>query len=219
MPAAGCQILRDDPLPCPVRNIMRFRLLYSGNLLRPASQSDPRAWEKHSLRLHFHSQLMRLWETNLALKAYAYKYYDEGFEHVPFLTRLADNYSRGGIGFIPLITSANGLVCELDILFLRPSLPGQLVGHGGDIDNRIKTLLDSLRIPDSKDQMKKKDSDAPDPNPMYCLLQDDSLITTLKVTTDTMLSGYGNPERDVNLVITVDTAQVDPYGSPWEVHL
>jgi hypothetical protein len=52
----------------------------------------------------------------------------------------------GQFEFAPLVTKKLDLVAELDVLFLRPEPPGS-VGHGGDIDNRIKTLLDSLRIP------------------------------------------------------------------------
>ncbi|HZO42622.1 MAG TPA: hypothetical protein VFE97_25630 [Methylomirabilota bacterium] len=54
----------------------------------------------------------------------------------------------GEFWFVPLISQRAGLIVELDVLFLRPQLPGAVVSSGGDLDNRIKTLLDALRIPE-----------------------------------------------------------------------
>jgi hypothetical protein len=103
------------------------------------------------------------------------------------------------------VTEANGLVCSLDILFLRPEKPGSILGSAGDIDNRIKTLIDALRIPADGSEMKRHEGDDPDPNPMYCLLQDDALITTLKVETDRLLFTRGDSEHESILVICVET--------------
>jgi len=103
------------------------------------------------------------------------------------------------------VTEANGLVCSLDILFLRPEKPGSILGSAGDIDKRIKTLIDALRIPADGSEMKRHEGDDPDPNPMYCLLQDDALITTLKVETDRLLFTRGDSEHESILVIRVET--------------
>jgi hypothetical protein len=204
---------------------MKFHLIYSGDLLKSAGNNEHRTWEKHALRLHLHEQLKRLWETHPALKQYAAKTVEIGdngeriIPPKPFLDYLAHGYSRAGNGFIPLMTEANGLVCELDILLLRPEGPGQIIESAGDIDNRIKTLIDALRIPNHASEMKKKAGDKPDPNPMFCLLQDDKLITRLAVTTDRLLFPETESGREVMLIIKVETAQIDPFGSPWELHL
>jgi hypothetical protein len=204
---------------------VEFHLIYSGNLLKSAGNSQRRTWEKHALRNHFHEQLKRLWETHPALKHYAARTVEMGGngEHLmppkPFLDYLADGYSRAGVGFIPLMTEANGLVCELDILLLRPEGPGQLLDSAGDIDNRIKTLIDALRIPDHASEMKKQMEDKADPNPMYCLLQDDKLITRLSVKTDRLLFPESAAKHEAVLILQVKTAQIDPFGSPWELHL
>jgi len=204
---------------------MEFHLVYSGDLLKSAGNSQRRTWEKHALRCRLHEQLKRLWATHPALKEYAAKTVEigENGERIsprkPFLDYLAQGYSRAGIGFIPIMTEANGLVCELDILFLRPEGPGQILESAGDIDNRIKTLIDALRIPDHASEMKKRDGDQPDPNPMYCLLQDDKLITKLAITTDRLLFPESADKHEVMLVMKVKTSQIDPFGSPWELHL
>jgi hypothetical protein len=199
---------------------MQFRLLYAGNLLKAASGKKTRVWEKHSIRRYLHAQLRQLWATNPALRYYSEHTVSEpGSVDRPFMDVLAKRHEKSGLGFVPLITAANGLICELDILFLRAERPGRILEDSGDIDNRMKTLLDALRIPEHVGEMKRKDGDDPDPNPMYCLLENDNLITTLKVTTDTLLMTHDEMKNEVFLVITVNTANVDPFGSPWELHL
>jgi hypothetical protein len=204
---------------------MEFHLIYTGDLLKSAGNSNRRTWEKHSIRRNLHEQIKRLWETHPALSYYRSRTVaidDDGTPLQPeksFLDVLARNYEKGGIGFIPLMTEANGLVCSLDILFLRPERPGSIRDSAGDIDNRIKTLLDALRVPADSSEMKRREGDDADHNPTYCLFQDDKLITSLKVKTDRLLFTRGDSEHDAILVIRVETAQVDPFGSPWELHL
>jgi hypothetical protein len=199
---------------------MEFHLVYAGDLLKASGAASKRAWEKHCIRRYFHGQLKRLWETHLALKYYADKTVE--WEHKPperFLDSLAKNHERGGIGFIPIATEANGLVLSLDVLLLRPEGPGQILDSAGDIDNRMKVLIDALRIPREQSEMKRREGDDPDPNPMYCLMTDDKLITVLKVKTDRLLFTTGNSEQEACVVVRVETAQIDPFGSPWELHL
>ena len=195
-------------------------MIYAGNLLRSGGNANRRAWEKHCLRRYFHDQLKRLWETNPALKYYGDKTLE--WDHKPpepFLGHLAKNYDRGGFGFIPIATEGNGLVLSLDVLLLRPERPGAILDSAGDIDNRMKVLIDALRIPRDLSEMKRKDTDDPDPNPMYCLMSDDKLVTALKVKTDRLLIATGSSEQEACVVIRVETSQIDPFGSPWELHL
>lgn len=204
---------------------MEFHLIYSGELLKADSRGSSRVWEKHCIRRELHQQLKTLWEKHPALKEYANRTVEKDDNGVllippkPWLEVVAHEYERAGIGFIPIMTEANGLVCSLDILFLRPENPGSIIDSAGDIDNRIKTLIDALRIPENASEMKTSKGDPPDPNPMYCLLQDDKLITGLRVKTDRLLNPKGTNRREALLVIRVETAQVDPFGSPWELHL
>jgi hypothetical protein len=214
------QLLHHDPADVPTREVMQFHLLYAGDLLRSGGNANRRTWEKHCLRRYFHDQLKRLWETNPSLKYYADKTLE--WEHKPperFLDSLAKNHERSGIGFIPIATEPNGLVLSLDVLLLRPERPGAILDSAGDLDNRMKVLIDALRIPKDLSEMKRREGDDPDPNPMYCLMSDDKLITSLKVTTDRLLITTGTTEQEACVVIRIETAQVDPFGSPWELHL
>jgi hypothetical protein len=63
---------------------------------------------------------------------------------------LAETHAHYGFNFVPLVTHDMDLLCGLDILFLRPDKPGDVL-WAGDIDNRIKALIDALRIPKSNE--------------------------------------------------------------------
>jgi hypothetical protein len=56
-----------------------------------------------------------------------------------------------------LVSSKLDLVARLRIDLLRPQEPGALVSVGDDIDNRVKTLLDALRIPKTSDELPRSD--------------------------------------------------------------
>ena len=102
------------------------------------------------------------------------------------------------------------LVCDLDILFLRQGEPGRLILPGGDIDNRIKTLLDGLRMPNSANEIGARRV----LRPTYCLLEDDSLITGINVRTDRLLDSKTRGDDAVRLIIgvTVKVIHVRPYN-------
>ena len=111
---------------------------------------------------------------------------------------------------LPLITERLALACSLDILFLRRDEPGKIIQSGGDIDNRIKVLFDALRIPRDCNEVAGFSPDA-DEDPLYCLLEDDTLINEVRVNTDRLLLPMedGESENDVMLVIHVRTIVTD----------
>ena len=82
---------------------------------------------------------------------------------------------------------------------MRKGEIGSLVSQDGDIDNRIKTLFDGLRMP-SSDEMR---SESLDDDPFYCLLENDSLITDFAVHTDRLLTKPEGSVNEVSLVIEV----------------
>jgi hypothetical protein len=93
----------------------------------------------------------------------------------------------------PLITQRNDLACELAVTLLRQQSPGQLLGEGGDIDNRLKTLLDALRMPNTAEAQQAKIDTRHDNDPMHCLLQDDALVMKVSVETDWLLRPTADP--------------------------
>jgi hypothetical protein len=94
--------------------------------------------------------------------------------------------NRGSYLCVPLVCEALELVAALDVTMLRPGVPGQLQVGAGDLDNCLKTLLDSLQVP-KQNQLAENDSPTPDEKPLYCLVEDDKLITKLSVDTDRLL--------------------------------
>ncbi len=180
---------------------MEFRLVYRGQL--PAQGSgDTRSKEKHRIRKVFHPQLKELWQQHDVLRFRTDPH--NKVSPLAYVENIAFDYRMCDHRFVPLVTKDNGLACSLDILFLRRDSPGNLIQSGGDIDNRIKTLFDGLRVPDTCAGVSGPEEGE---TPFYCLLSDDSLITDVSVTTDRLLVPQADDEglHDVALIIHVKT--------------
>ena len=159
---------------------MEFRLTYEG-LLLGASRVDTRSEHKHGIRKSLHPQLRRLWDVVPHLNApqktlWPTQIYVNGPPPPPppRSEELAAKFSFNGFRFVPLVTQELSLICGIEILFLRPDHPGGVI-KSGDLDNRLKTLFDALRMP-SRGEVTEKMSPTEDENPFYCLLEDDSQL-------------------------------------------
>ena len=214
---------------------MEFRLLYSGKVLG-ASRTNSRPELKHEIRKVFHPQLRRLWITHnellLRLQRGAFETARQRLLAMPNSARrneahrdylngphndrnvyipegikvLGAEWQRCGYEFIPLVSRKYSLRCSLDILFLRPEEPGFLI-ESGDLDNRVKTVFDALRMPSTLSETAGV-GPTEDEKPFYCLLEDDKLISEVRVTTDQLLLLPHERElkpNDAFLVITVKT--------------
>ena len=214
---------------------MRFRLTYEG-LLRPSGNNLRGdggvriAQHKHEIRRVFHRQMKRLWETDGFLRNYRI---DPKSRHIgdspssaadtayaawappedklkPLVDIVADRHRMYGYRFVPLVTSYFHLLCSLHILFLRHDIPGSAI-QAGDIDNRIKTLIDALSIPPDQTGLVGEDGTPRDgEDPFFCLLQDDNLVGGFSVETDTLLNPPCDPEGDRAAKIVV-TVELRPY--------
>jgi hypothetical protein len=167
---------------------MEFHLLYQG-LLKGTGGKNSNSEHKHDVRRYFHKQLVNLWNSKEPLKSRAAHLAGTGPDE------LANTYHYGSQRFVPIVCDALSLCCELEILLLRRDL-GTILASG-DLDNRIKTLIDALRIPVSNEY-----HEGPE-NPLYCLMQDDKLIYELKVVGDHLLA---NPEQ------VIEHPRVTPSG-------
>lgn len=89
---------------------------------------------------------------------------------------------------------------------LRPSSPGDLVNKG-DIDNRLKTLLDALSAPAQPTQVSDEMRVTTEENPMHVLLEDDSLITRMNVETERLLAPPSADEVRLSIRVTTRVAK------------
>lgn len=176
---------------------MRFRLFYEGALYSSqgdpmAGQNDRRGDHKHAIRMAFHQQLKHLWDQNEPLR-------DQPFKDKPrYVDYLAGAYTQCGTNWVPFINPEQFLLCKLDLLILRRDKPGGIF-ETRDLDNRLKTVFDALRIPKSKSELGT--NSAPLNNgPYYTLLSDDSLISGVTIETDELLDPPDIAGRDDSFV-------------------
>ena len=158
---------------------MRFRLMFEGEI-RPRQKADlPHI---HQIRQAFHPQLKRLWghPPLSEMQTEWLKAPDPAKDEVYCRIEMV-----GGKSYASLIS--HHLAAELDIIFLRQQAKGQLIGEGGDIDNRLKTLLDALRKPSKSEVQTLGQETVSDEEPLHCLLRDDALIHRVNVETDRLL--------------------------------
>jgi len=175
---------------------MEFTLYYRGQLKANGSAKD-----KQNLRRHFHTQLKNLWQ-QLPLKEMHQFLDDTPGSNTSILK------SKDGFKFAPLINERLNLVAELKITMLRPEAPGSIITQSGDIDNRLKTLFDSLKMPSEPTAIPKGDIPDEAENPFYCLLEDDNLITKVNVETDRLLDPFESPSEVVLLIhVTTKTTR------------
>ena len=187
---------------------MEFRLIYQGKL-PAASQSNTRSKQKHEIRKVLHKQLAELWGKDAELRALQYvpEYAQDLGIRATEMYKLSEKYIRCGYRFLPLITKKR-LACALDILFLRRDHPGDLIRSGGDIDNRIKVLFDALRMPHECGELSDFPNPAADEEPFFCLLEDDSLISQVKVTTDRLLAPARPEEYDHEVILIIQVRTI-----------
>jgi hypothetical protein len=179
---------------------MHFTLYYRGLL-----KSNRGPAEKQALRRHFHHQLRELW-THKPLSGFRNQLLDKARSDQSLnILRTVQ-----GFEFAPLVCTKVSLVAELRITLFRPQAPGDLVGTGGDLDNRLKTLLDALKIPSEPNALPRGDIPGPDESPFYCLLEDDKLVTGLTVKTDRLLEPNLDP-NEVLALIHVTTRYVEVF--------
>lgn len=230
------------PLPAEqaIEPIMRFVLTYNGPLRPSNSDREQKiASHKQEIRKVFHTQLRELWSVDRVLSNFKIcrsckidcRVIHEsdgelgGCVHdLPLVEYLSSEFQRNDYKFVPLVCKDFDLLCSIKILFLRKDKPGSVI-QAGDLDNRIKTLIDGLRMPENKSELGEYESPDDDEEPFYCLLDDDKRVTALSVETDVLLvpdaprirsdGSKKTPkekeieEKTVSLVVTVE---LKPYA-------
>jgi len=207
--------------------LMKFTLIYEGDLPASANTSKPAYVSR--IRDSFHDQLADLWDSHIILRQLqrTARTRPDIVTGPPIPAGVAPPYTPSKLpdylgpipkllpgqidfcapiqvpnsaAYIPLVRESLHLACAVDVLFLRHEDPGALVLQGGDIDGRIKTLFDALRMPSEAEE---KAGGVPTANPLYCLLESDTLISDLSVKTGRLLGDRAKKPHTVRLTIDV----------------
>ncbi len=160
---------------------MKFRLVFYGDL-RPKQQIG--LAEVHRVREQFRPQLRNLWRLTPLSES-------GGVRRLPPTNGdigIFENVS--GVTFAPLVTARWDTYAELEVFLIRQSSNRSVLQDGGDIDNRLKTLFDALRMPTSSEVQTLR-SQSPDvladTDAYDVLLQDDALVTKVSAESDRLL--------------------------------
>lgn len=204
-------------LPIGVLDEMEFYLTYEGPLPADAKAGIVRV--KHEIRKAMHVQLQELWEGDTELTRLAETKLTSGLVPLTHREECGRKYGVGEFHFVPLIMEPMKLLCALDILFLRREKPGMLITkpkdeYGGDLDNRLKTFLDALRVPKNLSELPPDSRPDEGESPFfYCLLEDDSLVTKIQIDGQRLLRPTSclhrildkDAEKEVRIILKVIT--------------
>jgi hypothetical protein len=204
------------------RPVMKFTLTYEGSL--PSSGNKPKNRDKWNIRKVLHPQFIDLWKSHPALIEIELngRYFPKQGGATFFQTHhsapgpisarqppgppqdildLCESINKHGAWFRPLVRETFALHCGLNVHFLRKEPPGR-VYQGGDLDGRIKTLIDALTMPQHVEQVLEKTTTKIEP--LYCLLEDDSMISGLESESERLLGDNPIIPDFVKLMIEVD---------------
>jgi hypothetical protein len=218
---------RDWPDPAKLigKEAVEIRLEYWGHIPTDNRQGGHHSDIKQAMRLEFSNQLRIAWRKSPMLnerqhavppqfgiaspvifpeghlwqehprRSIFQQHYRPENERFPFF-----QVRMCGFAWVPLVSWHNYLSCKLDITFHGEGQSA--VRRGGDLDNRIKTLFDGLRMP-------LRDAEVPgnmfgkNDELAYCLLEDDSLIREFTVRS---VAGVGSPvEHGVQVIANIIT--------------
>lgn len=206
--------------PEPIVDVMKFTLVWEGSLRASANKSKTQ--DVTRIRSELSPQLEYLWQTHHALqvlKEFAWARNPNAPHKVGVISTsdgpptprmhgqmfpgsmidLCDWIGIGANRYRPLVRKSLSLNCDLSIQFLRQDDPGALITQGGDLDGRIKTLLDALRMPSEDEQSRAP----PAERDIHCLMESDTLVSSLNVETERLLFPPDKNPHHVFLVIEV----------------
>jgi hypothetical protein len=127
-------------------------------------------------------------------------------------------YFIGPFIWVPLVIHSKELhlTCQLDIRIKSCAGAGDIL-TGGDLDNRLKLLLDALTVPQEEQFPKTvplKGHDYLNDHFFFCLLQDDRLVTRLSIRAEPLLApapeGSDRSWAEVEIGVVVRASDTSP---------
>jgi hypothetical protein len=214
---------------------MDFTLKYAGPLI--SQQSTHAKLAKTNLRAELHKQLEVLWRVHPVFREPATSpdpgtlqrqnprafRISEAMPGVLYASEVWNRFLVGGIDYVPIVTYGHRLLCHLDIRLHSRRIYGGIIHAGPDLDNRLKVLLDALSIPNAGQSGTTANETSNEEPLMFCLLEDDELVTKLSVETFRLLktkeSASANDGNDnyveVDIDVHVSPASPTPVNYPF----
>jgi hypothetical protein len=182
--------------------LMKFWLTYEGDL-----HAAGNAERKQAIRRQFRPQLAQLYEVDPVLQVWV-RQHEAGM-----LSPIADFAVKDRpFQFRPLVRIRENMTATLKILLLEHEYRPLIRARKGDLDNRVKTLVDALRMPDLPQEISATDKPRQSETPFHCLLETDALVRGICVETGKLLTpctqGEGRKYVRATIEVTVN-AQAD----------
>lgn len=169
-------------------SVLELRLTWQGRLVSTRTPpdggdgtgNDLKADNKHAIRRHFHKQLLRYCKSH-----WSQNWLWHSADGAPMqVEHVGDKFKCNNFRWVPLLRSGRSL-CALDILYLREGKNRTVVADS-DIDNRIKTIIDALKMP-KLSELPANAAPEPEEDPFFVLLENDDLITRITAEADLLL--------------------------------
>lgn len=188
---------------------LEFTLTYRGPI--PPEQRGVRN-EKHDIRRQIHPQMRQWWRECPSLKL-CFEPSGNPNDRRSGIEQMADEYAKFGFRWLPLVQREEKWACSLTVSLLVRQPPFGAFNGTGDLDNRVKTLIDGLCAPRQKGDLPENAVPSPDEDPFYCLLEDDSLVYDFSVNLDRLLRPPSQVEafNDVEATIRAKILKPDHF--------
>jgi len=198
---------------------MRFHLLFEGSL-PSTGNADPKQPRPAKLaaiwaiRNSVSRQLLQLVNTHPALSGRS------GPSRVLRHALIPPIWIEG-YRFYALARPGFCVKCGLKIDLLVNHDPGSVLTKTGDLDNRLKTLFDGLRVPASMQEIKSyKTPQELEAEEYVCLLQDDALITSLQIEVMRNLAALSDSGPDhvrANIAVSIEPSEITAVNEAFQI--
>lgn len=113
----------------------------------------------------------------------------------------------GDFTFLPLVTSKCNKVIDFKFTFLSHFEPGNgLSFPTGDTDNHLKALIDGLRMPNNKNEIRQEKPKKGE-KIFHCLMEDDGIVRKITIDHQKLLFD-GNKKRNMKEVFVLIEANI-----------
>jgi hypothetical protein len=198
---------------------MRFHLSFEGSLPSTGNHdpNNPRPAKLKAIwaiRDYVHVQLEQLFKTHPALSGRSGA--SRVLRHALIPPIRVDDHR-----FFALARSNFNLKCGLKVDLLVNHQPGSVLSKQGDLDNRLKTLFDGLRVPTVTQEIKQfKTREQLEADDYICLLQDDVLITSLQIEVQRYLGAPLNVGEDhvrANIAVLTEPSEAAYVNEAFQI--